>query len=505
VRRALAIRAWLAAPAPTWAFWVVGAAGLACFALALAAFAFPLSYCDSPSWAPGYLGRLVGEPLLASAKQRGFLVPAWFQLWGGLSLARGLPNLIGVAQATLLIASGAAVLWRVRRGATRAELLVLPSFVLSALRHAIYSQALMSESLVIALGVAVALVIVRDDVLPLWQCAVAALLAGLAASARVEALLLFPLLLGRIATDRAPAGARARAFGLALTVGAAGFAGLAALAPPARGEPIGRVMILAEWMRYTAPPQGAAARRLHFGLVDRIERLTQGAHLRDIYDGLAPARALFQETPGPSGVDLGRLLAYQLANRPLTVLGDRLAALADLHASGYAAFWRGYHAWSVFYQPYDQMFAHWSPDDLVRARYSCPAFALAQAHHYKRTALRSESAVRGLRQLHALAEGYARWVLRALVWAALPLGALVLVRRRGGRSYAWLTALVFGSLALRAVFVCADERYQLPVDLLAVAWLMLTLRHALAPAGPPHCDTVPRLPARDGPGRRSLV
>jgi hypothetical protein len=452
---------------------------IACFVLAFAAFAFPLSYCDSPSWAPGYLGQLVGADTLVSAKQRGLLVPAWFQLWGGLSIGSGFGNLIGLVQALALAGAACAVLLRVRRGMTVAELVVLPAFVLSGLRHAIYSQALLSEGLVIPLVVAVALFIVREEPLSLRQAAFAAALAALAASARIENLLLSPLLLGRIATDRSPLRARARAVGLALSVGVTAFALLVQLSPPVRGEPIGRVMVVAEWMRFTEPPHGALARLLHFDLVDALAAETSERHVRHIYDGLAPVRSLFQGGSPPSGPDILRLLAYQLANRPVAVLEDRLGTLADLHASGYAAFWPAYRPWAPFYSSYDPLFARWTAEDLNQARYSCPSFARAQALHYRRPAIRNESSLWLLRGLHEAAAGYARWLLRALYWAAVPACLYLLARGRGGRAYAWLTGLILASLALRAAFISADERYQLPVDLLTVAWLMLTLRYSL--------------------------
>jgi hypothetical protein len=289
-----------------------------------------------------------------------------------------------------------------------------------------------------------------------------------------------------------------RALGLAGFVVVAAFVSLALLSPPVRGEPIGKVMIVAEWMRFTEAPHNALARLLHFDLVERLEAETATRHVRHIYDGLAPARGLFRGAAAPDGIDILRLLVYQLANRPFAILADRLATLGDLHASGYAAFWPAYRPWGAFYSPYDQVFARWTTDDLGQARYSCPGFARAQGLYYGRPAIRSESALRWLQVLHGAAEGYARWLLRALYWAAIPACLYLLARRRGGRSYVWLTGLILASLALRAAFVCADERYQLPVDLLAVAWLMLTLRYSLAraPIGALHCDTVSRHPAR---------
>ena len=264
-------------------------------------------------------------------------------------------------------------------------------------------------------------------------------------------------------------------------------------------------MIVAEWMRFSEAPHNALARLLHFDLVERLEAETAARHMRHIYDGRAPARSLFQGAAAPDGIDILRLLAYQLANRPWAVLADRLATLGDLHASGYAAFWPAYRPFGAFYSPYDQVFARWTTEDLVQARYSCPGFARAQAFHYGRPAIRSERALGWLQVLHGAAEGYARWLLRALYWAAIPACLSVIARGRGGRPYAWLTGLILASLGLRAAFVCADERYQLPIDLLAVAWLMLTLRHSLerAPISTLHCDTVSDHPGRSGEMRRS--
>src|SRR3990172_2483935 len=161
-RALLALRAALLRPAPTWAWWAVAACVIGCFVLACWAFAFPLSYCDSPSWAPDYLARLVDTREII-VKQRGVVVPAWFRLWGTLSIAAGFGNLIGVVQAVALGSAALAVLLRLRRDARSVELLVLPALALSGLRHAIYSQTLLSESVVIPLVVAVAFWTMRRD------------------------------------------------------------------------------------------------------------------------------------------------------------------------------------------------------------------------------------------------------------------------------------------------------------------------------------------------------
>jgi hypothetical protein len=457
---------------------------LACFVLAWWAFSFPLSYCDSPSWAPAYLARLLGTPRI-DVMHRGVLVPAWFELWGGLSVASGFASLIGLVQGVLLAAVVLFVLAWLRRGMTRVELLLLPALALSGLRHAIYSQTLLSEALAIPLVLTVALWILRERVPSLRSCFALGAVSGLAVGVRIENLLLLIFVLARIALARLPWRDRVSRAGLALGVAVAVLVGLAQLAPPVRGVSLGRTMIVAEWMRYTEPPRGPLARLLHFDLVDRLIAEKAGRRLAHIYDGLAPTRRIFAVSGAPAWPAVFRLLAYQVANQPLGVAADRLASLADLHASGYAAFWPGYRAFSAYYSPYDQVFARWDVSDFQEVHSSCPGFARAQAFYFQRSPIRSPSAVRALKLLHQSAEGYARWILRPLFWAAVLACLFLLLRRAGGGRYAWLTALLLGSLVLRAMLVCADERYQLPVDLLAVVWLSLTLRHALGRAGPP--------------------
>jgi hypothetical protein len=474
------------------------------FALAWWTFAFPLSFCDSPAWAPGYLARLAGASAPAVAS-RGALVPAWFEAWGALSLATGAANAIGAAQAVLLLAALLAVLSYTSRGMTRAELIVLPAFVLSGLRHAVYSQTLLSESLAIALAIPVALFVLRERALDLPRSMLAGALAGLAAGARLENLLLLGFVAVRIALDRGPARERVRRVAAALATGLLVVGLLARWAPPpVRGAPLNESAVLAEWMRYTEPPRNALARALHFDRVDRLLAVTSRNELRNVWDALALSKAFFHAPDPPSRRELLRLMAYQIVNRPAVVLGDRLRALADLYATGHAAFWPSYREWSVYYAPYSRVFAHWTADDQEQMRTSCPEFARAQAARYERPPLRSERAHRALLALHAAAEPYARWVLRLLYWAAVPACLLAFARGARSRPLAWLGALVLSQLALRAVLTYPDERYQLPVDLLAVAWLSLALRHAL---GGPRAIESPAEPGdapRAGlPGRRS--
>ena len=465
-----------------WALWVVALFVCGVFALAWWAFAFPLTYCDSPAWAPAYLTRLLslGAPLQVAA--RGVLVPAWFATWGELSLATGAANAIGAAQGALLLAAVLAVLRFVQRGATLAELLVAPAFALAGLRHAVYAQTILSESLAVGLALPVALLLLRERAPSLRLSAALGALAALATGARAESLLLLLLLLARLAAERAPWRERAQRLGVALATAALVLGALTLLTPTERGAPINKSVVVAEWMRFSQPPHNPLASALHSELADQLVVATAAAPVRDVYGGLEASRRLFVGPDAPGWPEILRLLAYQAANRPLVVFADRLGTLGDLWASGYAAFWPGYRAWSPYYSPYDQVFARWRQADFDEARSSCPVFAQAQAARYRRAAVRSPAAFAALRALHTAAEPYARWPLRFLFWAAVPASLVVLGRRSAGGPYLWLTLLVWGQLAARATFTPADERYELPVDLLALAWLSLTLRHSLPAA-----------------------
>ena len=401
-----------------------------CFAFAWWAFAFPLTFCDSPAWAPAYLSRLLGLHATLEVAARGVLVPAWFQAWGALSLATGAANLIGLVQGAALLSAVLALLMYLRSGMTTAELLVLPAFALTGLRHAIYSQTILSESLLITLAIPVALLILRDKTPSLRQSASMGGLAGLAAGARIENLLLLGFVLARLRLARAPWRERASRLGLAL---GAGLVVLGALAQLARARRLARQDAARGGVDpLNEPPRNALARASHIELVERLGAATSGASIRDIYGGLLPARRLFAEPDAPGWLEILRWLVYQVANRPLVVFADRAGALADLYASGYAAFWRGYRAWSAYYSPYDQVFARWSADDFQQLRTSCPDFARAQAAHYHRVALRSPGALRLLQALHAGAEPYVRWLLRLLYWAAAPACLALLARGSGG-------------------------------------------------------------------------
>jgi hypothetical protein len=467
----------LRGPAPAWADRAIASLVVSVFVLAWWTFAFPLSYCDSPGWAPGYLAHLIGREQVVMPV-RGAVVPAWFQLWGALSIASGFGNLIGAVQGLLLASTVLGCLGFLRRGATVAELLLLPAFALSGLRHAVYGQTLLSEALAVPLVVAAGLWILREGT-PSWRSStLIGAASGLAASIRLENLLLLAFAVARIAFEGRPARERLVRAGSVLALALAVWGGLSRLAPPEGRAPVAETMVVAEWIRYAEAPRNAPARWLHFELVDRLAVETSAARIAHIYDGLGPTRRLFEAAGAPSWPEVFRLLAYQLTNRPLDVIRDRLETFADLHASAYAAFWPRYRAWSAYYSPYDQVFARWDLAHFQEQRSSCPHFARAQAYRFGREPIRSPWAFEALKRLHRAGEGYARWILRPLLWAALPLCAWVLLRGSGGRRYAWLSAFLFASLALRAALVCADERYQLPLDLLTLGWLALTLRHA---------------------------
>ena len=53
---------------------------------------------------------------------------------------------------------------------------------------------------------------------------------------------------------------------------------------------------------------------------------------------------------------------------------------------------------------------------------------------------------------------------------------LLLFKRQFDATYLWLSLLLVAHLVFRGLLVCADERYELPIDLLLVWWVVLTLR-----------------------------
>ena len=463
---------------PRWVFPLVAVIAATLFALAWWSFHFPLTYCDSPTWAPAYFEQLVGQPLHLGDRNRGWLVPAYFQALGWLSIRLGIGNLIGFVQATAMLAL---LLWLCRvlfQGAIVVELILLPALLLSLLRYAVYSQTIFSEPLGLMISVPVWLVILGRAV-GLGRSAVAGAGTMLLGSLRPDNLYLPPVLLARILTQADPWHRQLRNAGVALlciTATAVGVRALQSAAP--RGESqLGQLMVVAEWMRYTAPPQNVVAGWLRFDLVDRLLPEVQRRTIRTIYDGLPATQRTFRSYPTPAGwLTVARFVAYQCVNRPWQVLADRLATLTDLYASTYAAYWPEYPPWGNYYSGYDPVLSRWTPTQLDEARYSCPRFAQAQARYFQEPAVRSDTSLRVLLWLHHVGTYYAVTLLRPLVYLALPAALIAFLRRRPNPMYIWLTVIIAAHLSLRAFLVCADERYELPVDILLLGWVALTLR-----------------------------
>jgi len=484
-------------PVPQRARLIVALLAVAPFILAWWTFWFPLTYCDSDGWAPSYLGRLTGRVTAIGGGPRGWVVPAYFHVLGAWSIALGSGNLIGLVQAAMV---AAALLWmsaKCAEGAVIAELILAPALVFSGLRYAIYSQTVLSESFVVVLSILVWMTMLSSSIRPGHALLVGAAAAVLA-HARVDMLYVAPLLLVRLASRR-----NARRLVNTALAAAAMIAARVALStvemPSSPGiYPIGKLMVMAEWMRYTQPPHNALAGLARNDLVDRFIPVVARHQIRDVYAGLGPARSVYRETADPSWSAVARLIVYQCVNRPLMVLGDRLATSADLYATAYAAFWPGYRPWSSYYSSYGNAFSNWTPDVLDQRYPPCARFFDAQTRFYQHPRIRSRRACGVLLWLHHAAQWYSLAVIRPLMWLALPVCLVLLLRGRGGSTYYWITALIVAHLALRAFLVCADERYELPIDLLLVWWLALSIRqlscafrHAGLRAGTPACRPAP--------------
>ncbi|MBI2570384.1 MAG: hypothetical protein HYV63_25575 [Candidatus Schekmanbacteria bacterium] len=456
--------------------------GAAVFALSWWAFSFPLTYCDSPSWSPSYVGMLLGRVTDPGETFRGVSVTAWFHWLGAASIHLRLANAIGLVQACLLVLALLIFSRQLWRGAVVAELVLVPALLLSVLRLAIYSQALLSEALAISLLLGIATWVVRSGGKSLLSCAAVGLATGYAVSGRLDLAYLAVVVLGRIAVLSGGWRARVPRLGAALGGMALVVLSLQPLSWPADRYPIGKIIVLAEWARYSEPPRTDLAAALESSLTRAMAAKAAEKPMHTIYDGLGSSRAVAM-TLRPSWSEVLRLLAYDLANRPAGVIADRIAVFANLYATGYAAFWPGYPPWGTYYFPYREVFSRWSLAEIDGARYSCPEYARLQSRFYQVDAVRSGIAVRALQGFHETAQWYARSVLRCLYWLAIPAAVVALARRRGGARYRWLTALVGLHFFARAVLVCADERYQLPIDFLAVWWLALTIRTSLPGTG----------------------
>ena len=475
----------LRAPLPRGATWIFAAAALVLFALAWFALRYPLTYCDSPGWAPGYVSTLFDQPIPPGAALRSLPATAFFDALGAVATRFHLPGAIGFAQGVMLLAALVALVRVTVVQPGRLSLVLLPALLASALRHAIYAQTLLSEPLTIALLALLVPAIVRPHASGRRAFGEGALATVLAAI-RLDFAYVLPLLLARPLFPPVTGAARRRVV-LAIVLGALVAAGGAAAVERIGRRtawPIGRMSAIAEWSTITAPPRNGAARRLATPLVNAVAAASAAGHFRRIDEALPAAQAIAREYPS-SWLEIARLMLYDLVNEPGRVVAHRAAVLHDLYATTYAAFWPEWQARSVGYPAYAGVFSRWTVADLDGAGYSsCSAMAIAQREYFQATGVAHPGACALLLELHRLATPYAAWLWRPLAWLALP-GFLFLVwRRRATASQVWIAVLLGSHFVLRALTICADERYELPVDLLLLGWIATVLPDAIGALWP---------------------
>ncbi|MEO5619047.1 MAG: hypothetical protein ABIS67_14860 [Candidatus Eisenbacteria bacterium] len=468
-------------PIPRAVLFVAGAGVVVLFALAWLSFRYPLSYCDSPGWAPNYLGDLIGRAPPPAASPRAWPATAFLGALGRIATGLHFANFIGLVQGLILLVT---VLVVGRRFATRVPLMslvLLPAFLASAMRHAIYSQTLLSEPLALAMVAGLALAVLGNGITPRLAVLAGAAAATLAAI-RIDLAYFVPLLLLRPLGWPLPASERRRLAGrMLLGMGAAALliAGVERVAGK-QDHPTGRILMIAEWTPLTAAPTHPLAEGMSTPLSDRLGEAMLVHRFTSFETAMPLARDITAGELDSGWLAIARLVLYDTVNRPGLVLRHRLAVLQDLVASSYASFWPEYRSRSVYYSSYSAVFPGWSLDELDGGRYSpCAYLSLAQREYFHGTGVANAGACAALLELHRWVTPYARFVLRPLVWLALPALLLLVIRRRVSALHAWLAAMLGCHFLLRALLVCADERYQLPVDLLMLGLIARTVPDAV--------------------------
>lgn len=481
----------LFAPLPPAAFRALAICALVIFAVAWLAFRYPLSYCDSPGWAPNYLGALIGQTPPHAASPRGWPVTAFLGGLGVLAARFYVPQLIGLVQALVLLGATLALLRLALARATRLALVLLPAVLASLLRHAIYSQTLLSESLAILLLAVLATSILGGDLTP-RRGALAGAAAVVLASIRLDLAYFVPLLLARPWLGGAPARGRVLAWIAAGMLGAAVVVGGVGRVVGQQAYPTGRILTIAEWTTLTAAPANPAAAALRSPLTDRLAAEMARGRFRTFEEAMPVARGVGTEA-GAGWAAVARLVLYDLVNHPARVIAHRVAVLRDLVASSYAAFWPEYRSRSAYYSRYAAVFSGWTLEELDDGRYSpCTMFAQVQRDYFHATGIANAGACAWLLAAHRAVTPYAVWLWRPFLWLA-PVAFLVLAaRRRVERYHAWTAAILAGHLLLRALLVCADERYELPVDLLLLGWAAIVIPDALRGLAPAENAESPR-------------
>jgi len=445
---------------------------LACgiFVLTCLTFNFPLTYCDSPRWAPGYFARLQSLDASALAGFRGWFVPAYFDLLGALSIRWVLPNLIGVVQA---VATLAALVYLSRPFLTRSsaiEVILVPAFLASCLRYAMYSQTILSESVTLVLY-AVLWRFVLGGVPTRAGVAGSGIAASWLLQARVDSVYMVPILLGKWLSGGIPWMQRLRHLRLGVVLFALAY--LPNLMLPNASPGFGRFLIVSEWSRYTREPRNRLASALSTDLSRRLARITRDYEVLGIRDGIDVARAAGGESA--DWATTLKLLAYQTVNAPVRVIKDRFITFLDLFSASFSSFSMDYKPWGHYTSPFKNVFQAWPREAFDHFRYSCPEFGLAQAAYFRLPQIRSTAAFQALHVLYRAAGLYSDYLLRPLLYATL-IAAPFLWWWSRSREYRLLTLIIAAHFALRAILICADERYELPIDMLCVWWAALTLR-----------------------------
>ncbi len=470
----LSIRAWILCI-------IVGLLGIL-FLICWWTFNYPLTNCDSPSWAPSYLKFLkYGEEHPPVNPLRGWLVPTFFHALGLVTISLGVPNFIGAAQAVIaLVALVTLSLLFVRR-LSLFEVVLVPAFFFSFLRFAIHTQIIYSETFAMIFFVLLIVSLLAENFG--WKEALAA---GISQAflfhIRVDSIYLLPILVARALSSDGGSGKRLRSMLLTLIgFSLTHFALRYPLGPDWKTEPpLAKLMIVAEWMRHTKEPTNSLATRLYFPLVERLRAEAGQGSVEGINVAMDEALKVYREHSEEFGWEnLARYLAYQFVNSPAEVVSDRARALADLYTFVYSSFWKDYQPFGGYAWAYQNwIFGKWTLEEINTFvnNDTCPEPAHAQAEYFERPPIRSERAFNLLLRMHEMGTPYMKYVLRPLFLAMIPLCIWFLITWHHDYRFNWLTAIIVAHLGLRAALVVADERYQLPIDLLMVWWCALGLR-----------------------------
>ena len=448
------------------------------FLLAWWSFNYPLTYCDSTSWAPHYFEQLTGRFPLYATWQRGLTpVVGFYFIAGRVATWLQCGNFIGGVQAVMLCFAAGMMSYQWMRGGCAVDFLLMPGLLLCYLRLSIYSQTILSEPLVVFLSLMVAYYGLKKRRGPVGLI-FAAVISSILFQSKIDSLgIILVIPLGIVVYNDTW---NRRIAGLSLfffVFIAAGVAVKSINDTAAHSDPVAGLLIASEWARYTRPPQNRLAEILHFDGIDRVINAGAGGQTSTIFEGLNVIRTL-----GEPGQEIGwatvfRFIVYQTANNFRVVALDRLKALHDFYFTGAAAFDPGFRGLSNLYWPHRELFARWSVEELAESRYSCPHFAHGLAEAYQVPGVRSVLAVSILLELNSLASHYAHYLFMPLCQLAVPLGLLCFFRKGFRSQYGLLSAVVFINLLERAVLIAVDERYQLPLDLLVFWWMVLTLRY----------------------------